>query len=35
MVAHAFNPSDERQKQVDVYEFEANLIYTVSSRKTQ
>lgn len=28
MVAHAFNPSKERQKQVDLSEFRTSLVYT-------
>jgi hypothetical protein len=32
VVAHAFNPALGRQRQADLCEFEASLIYRVSSR---
>jgi hypothetical protein len=32
MVAHAFNPSIQRQRQAGISEFEASLVYRVSSR---
>jgi hypothetical protein len=32
MVVHAFNPELKRQRQVDLCEFEASLIYIVGSR---
>lgn len=32
MAVHAFNPGTGRQKQMDLYGFEANLIYKSSSR---
>jgi hypothetical protein len=32
MVASAFNPSTGRQRQADLCEFEASLVYIVSSR---
>ena len=32
LVAHTFNPSTGRQWQVDLSEFEASLVYRVSSR---
>lgn len=31
-MAHAFNLSTGRQSQVDLYDFEVSLIYTVSSK---
>ena len=31
-MAHAFNPSYWRQRQADLCEFEASLVYRVSSR---
>lgn len=31
-VSPAFNPSTERQRPMDLYEFEAKPIFTVSSR---
>ena len=32
VVAHAFNPVLRRQRQIDLCEFEASLIYKASSR---
>ena len=32
MVVYAFNPSTWRQRQVDICELEASLVYRVSSR---
>jgi hypothetical protein len=32
VVVHAFNPALGRQRQADFYQFEANLIYKVSSK---
>jgi hypothetical protein len=32
LVAHAFNSSTQRQKQGDLCEFEASLLYIVNSR---
>lgn len=32
MVAHSLNPSTRRQRQADVREFKASLVYLVSSR---
>lgn len=32
MAAHAFIPALGRQRQVDLFEFEARLVFTVSSR---
>ena len=32
VVAHTFNPTLGRQRQVDLCEFEANLVYSASSR---
>jgi hypothetical protein len=32
MVAHSFSPTFKRQRQVDLYEMEDNLVYIVSSR---
>jgi hypothetical protein len=32
VVVHAFNPSSWRQRQEDLCEFEASLVYLVSSR---
>ena len=32
---HAFNPSTWRQRQADLYKFEASLVYRVSSRTTR
>jgi hypothetical protein len=32
MVTYAFNPSTRRQRQVDLYEFEAGLTYRVNCR---
>ena len=32
VVAHTFNPSTWEQRQVDLYEFEDNLVYKASSR---
>jgi hypothetical protein len=29
---HIFDPSTQEARQVDIYEFEANLVYRVSSR---
>jgi hypothetical protein len=34
VVAHTFNPSIGRQRQVDFFEFEASLVYRVSSSRT-
>ena len=34
-MAHAFNPTLRRQKQADLYEFEANLVHKVSSRTAE
>ena len=37
-MVHSYNPSTQRQRQVDLCEFKANLVYIVSSRtarKTQ
>jgi hypothetical protein len=31
-VVHAFNPSTQRQRQTDFCEFEASLVYRLSSR---
>jgi len=35
MATHAAIPALERQRQVDLYEFEASLVYRVSSRTTK
>ena len=32
VVAHAFNPSTQRERQVDLCEFEASLVYRVRAR---
>ena len=32
VVAHAFNPSNWRQRQADLCEFETSLVYRVSSK---
>lgn len=34
-MVHAFNPSAWRQRQVDLYEFKASLVYRVGSRTTR
>ena len=35
VVAHAFNPSTQRQRQVDLSELEASLAYKVTSRRAK
>ena len=35
MAAHVFDPSTWQQRQVDLCEFKANLVYRVSSRTTR
>ena len=32
VVVHSFNPSTQRQRQADLYEFKPSLVYRVSSR---
>lgn len=34
-MAHAFNPSTERQRLADISEFEASLVYKASFRPTR
>ena len=33
MVAHAFKPGPKKQRQEDLFEFDASWVYTASSRK--
>jgi hypothetical protein len=35
MVAYAFNPSTQKQKQADLCEFKVSLVYIVSSRRVR